>query len=456
MNGILTEIVIIFLLLLANGIFAMAEISVVSARKARLKKLADEGSSQAKVALGLAEEPTRFLSTVQIGITLVGILAGAFGGARIADNIEASVAKVDWLAPYAGAIGIFVVVGAITFFSLIIGELVPKRIGLNNPEKKAMLVAGPMIALSRFAAPIVWFLTASTNLVLKVLGLGKEKEAPPSEEEVAHLIEQGTTAGVFHKAERAMVEGVLRLDEMPVTEIMTRRTKIVWLNVNDSDEVNWRKIVSSGHSQFPVYEGTRDHVLGMVSVKALWANVAIGVPNKLRDHITKPLLVPQTINAIQLLETFKKTGKHIALVSDEYGSIQGLVTLIDVMEAIVGDLPEPGDRRMPEAVEREDGSWLVDGSMDIEDLKTRFNLPALPGEEDEDFQTLGGFVLDRLGHIPNAGEHFQWGGWRWEVVDMDRHRVDKILLSRVPPSSGANPSSTAANIAAAKGGSLES
>lgn len=423
------EIFIIFLLLLVNGVFAMAEIAVVSSRKARLKKFADEGSAKAAAALALAQQPDRFLSTVQIGITLVGVLAGAFGGATLSGKLEVVVTQVPALAPYAGAISIFVVVGAITYFSLIIGELVPKRVALSNPEGRAMLIAKPMTGLSRFAAPAVWFLTVSTNVVLKVFGLGKEIDAPPSEEEVSHLIEQGTSAGVFHQTERAMVEGVLRLDERPVTEIMTRRTKIVWLNIADADEVNWRKIVASGHSHFPVYEGTRDNVIGMVSVKALWAHAAAGVQNGIRLHLVPPLFVPSTINASQLLDSFKKSGKHLALVSDEYGSIQGLVSLIDVMEAIVGDLPEPGDRRSPDAVKREDGTWLVDGGMLIDEMRQRFGMPPLPGEEDEDFETLGGFIVDRFGRIPTAGEHFTWAQWRFEVVDMDRHRVDKVLIS---------------------------
>jgi putative hemolysin len=225
-----------------------------------------------------------------------------------------------------------------------------------------------------------------------------------------------------------MVEGVLHLDELPVTEIMTRRNKIVWLNVADSDESNWRKMVKSGHSHFPVYEGTRDHVIGMVSVKSLWTNAAAGVPNDLRHHLTPPLVVPITITAVQLLESFKKTGKHLALIADEFGSFQGIVTLIDVMEAIVGDLPEPGDRHLPEAVQSEDGSWLVDGSLHVDELRRRFSLPALPGEEDEDFETLGGFMVDRFGRIPRAGDFFEWNQWRFEVLAMDRHRIDKAQL----------------------------
>jgi len=428
--NVFVEIFIIFLLLLANGIFAMAEIAVVSSRKARLQKFADEGSAKAQAALALALSPDRFLSTVQIGITLIGILAGAFGGATLSEELAVEIAEVPILAPYASAIAIFVVVGAITYFSLIIGELVPKRVALSNPESRAMLIAKPMTGLAGLASPFVWLLTLSTNLVLKVFGLGREVDAPPSEEEVTHMIEQGMTAGVFHHSEGAMVEGVLRLDERSVTEIMTRRTKIVWLNVADADDVNWRKIVASGHSQFPVYEGTRDQVIGMVKVKSLWANAAAGVPNNIRHHLLAPLFVPTTINVIELLESFKKTGKHLALVTDEFGTVQGLVTLIDVMEAIVGDLPEPGDRRQPEAVQREDGSWLIDGGMSVVELRRRFALPPLPGEDDADFETLGGFVVDRLGHIPRAGEQFQWRGWSFEVVDMDRHRVDKVLLSK--------------------------
>jgi putative hemolysin len=406
------EILIIFILLLANGVFAMSEIAIVSARKARLKSLADEGNVKARAALALALQPTNFLSTVQIGITLVGILAGTFGGATLSGKLRGWIETLPALAPYAEWISILVVVSAITYFSLIIGELVPKRVALSNPEGRAMLIAKPMTGLAVLAAPAVWFLTVSTNVVLKVFGLGKDVEAPPSEEEISNLIEQGTTAGVFHRAERAMVEGVLRLDERSVTEIMTRRTKIVWLNVADSEEVNWRKIVTSGHSHFPVYEGTRDHVIGMVSVKSLWANAAAGVANDIR---------------------------HLALVTDEFGSVQGLVTLIDVMEAIVGDLPEPGDRISPDAVQRDDGSWLVDGSLEVDELRRRFELPVLPGEEDEDFETLGGFILDRMGYIPRSGEHFTCHGWRFEVVDMDRNRVDKVLLAKIPlPSAAAS------------------
>ena len=425
-----TEIVVIFFLLVVNGVFAMAEIAVVSARKSRLRTLAAAGSTPARAALALAEKPEDFLSTVQIGITLVGIFAGALGGATLTGQLAGVLNGIAWLAPFSQPVAFVIVVALITFFSLVIGELVPKRIALSDPESRAMAVAAPMGSLARLAAPLVRLLTLSSDGILAVLGFRRQAEAPPSEEEISNLIEQGTTAGVFHKSERQMVEGVLRLDESPVTGIMTRRTQIVWLNVADPDEVNWRKIVASGHSHFPVFEGSRDHVIGMVTVKALWANAAFGLPTDLRTHLVKPLVVPQTITATQLLEHFRKSGKHHALVADEFGTVQGMVTLIDVMEAIVGDLPDARRRGEAAAVQREDGSWLVDGSLELADLRQRFSLERLPGEEDADFSTLGGFMVDRFGHIPHAGEYFDWAGWRFEVMDMDRHRVDKVLIRR--------------------------
>jgi len=433
---LLFEFFIILLLLAANGVFAMAEIAVVSSRKGRLRKLAAEGSKSAQAALALAESPDRFLSTVQVGITLVGVFAGAYGGATLSGELATHLSEVELLAPHARIISMVLVVGGITYLSLIIGELVPKRVALGNPEARAMLVAAPMAALSKLASPVVWFLTISTNGVLRVLGLGKQEDAPPSAEEVSHLIEQGTSAGVFHKAERAMVEGVLRLDERPVTELMTRRTRIVWLDIEEPEEVSWRKVVASGHSHFPVFEGSRDNVLGMVAVKSLWANAAFGVANNLRMHLTQPLFVPSTINAAQLLELFKKSGKHTALVTDEYGTVQGLISLIDVMEAIVGDLPEPGDRRTQELVQREDGSWLVDGAMRIDEFRARFNLREFPGEKDGAFETVGGFVTHRLARIPRTGEVLSWEACTLEVVDMDRNRVDKVIYRPAPEAVG--------------------
>jgi putative hemolysin len=429
-----TELVIILLLLLGNGLFAMAEIAIVSARKARLRHLADEGDAAAAKALELANEPTRFLSTVQVGITLIGTIAGAYGGAVIAQQLAVGVAEA-WpaVAGYATAVATALVVIVITVLSIVIGELVPKRLALANPEAVARHVAVPISRLAKIAMPLVHLLTITTEGILKLMGIGRAKESPVTEEEVNILIEQGMQAGVFNKTEKEMVEGVLELDQLPVTSLMTPLPKMIFLNLDDPEETNWRKIVASGHSHFPVYQGNRDQILGMVSVKSIWANTAFGLSTNLRNLLTPPVVVPETMMAIALLEQFKRTGKHIALVTDEFGSIQGLVTINDVFEAIVGALPEPGQRAAPSVKQREDGSWLIDATLDTDTLKSMLQLDELPSEEETDFQTLGGFVMTQLGRIPRAGDYFDHAGWRFEVVDMDRHRIDKVLVGKTPP-----------------------
>jgi putative hemolysin len=433
MPGISTELLILGVLLVANGLFAMAEIAIVSARKARLRQFAEEGDEGAQAALALGAESVRFLSTVRACIMLCGILAGAFGGATLAHQVAAWLRRFPALGPWAGYLAFIGVVGLIVLCFIIIGKLLPRRIALSNPERVARLVAGPLEGLVSVVAPVINALSAATDLVLKPLGLARHRASPVTDEEVNILIAEGLKAGVFHKAEQEMVEGVLRLDQLPVTAIMTPRPKIVFINIDDTEEVNWRKIVASGHSHFPVYQDNRDQVLGMVAVKALWAHAAIGIPTGLKNLLTPPLVVPETMNGMQLLETFKKSGRHTALVADEFGSIQGMVTLIDVLEAIVGDLPALGQRDQPEAKQREDGSWLIDATLPVNELKTVLHLDDLPQEAEADYQTLGGLVVTQFGRIPSAGEHFDWGGWRFGVVDMDRHRVDKVLVSPVPP-----------------------
>ena len=431
MLSVSTELVILFLLLSANGVLAMAEIAVVSSRKARLRRLAAGGSEQARAALAIAEEPTRFLSTVQVGITLVGIAAGAFGGRTIAANLAAWLAGFPAVAPYAEGLALAAVVVGITLASVVFGELVPKRLGLHNPERVAMALARPIGVLARVVAPVAGVLAGVTDRLLRLVGIGQPKEAPVTEEEVGFLMEQGVDSGTFHQAEREMVAGVLALDQRPVTALMTPRPKIVFLNLDDPEETNWRKIVTSGHSHFPVYQGHRDQIVGMVAVKALWAHSAIGLPTSLKNLLTPPLTVPEAMTAIQLLEQFKKTGKHVAIISDEFGAVRGLVTMIDVLEAIVGDLPERGRSDTPEAKRREDGSWLVDATLPVGELKTLLGLAddALPHETATEFQTLGGFVVTQFGRIPAAADFFEWNGWRFEVVDMDRRRVDKVLVA---------------------------
>ena len=431
MSAVSKEILILFLLLIANGIFAMAEIAVVSVRKARLKLLVEDGNHRAKVTLEIAQHPARFLSTLQVGITLIGIFAGTFGGATLTEQLVPVVEKWSVLAPYARGISIGTVVFGITLASVILGELVPKRLGLAYTETVALVLTPAISRLSRVFSPIVSTLTFATDGILKLLGFRTTPaESSVTDEEVNSLIEEGLHAGVFNKTEKEMVAGVLELDQLPVTALMTPRPKIVFLNLDDPDEVNWRKIVASGHSYFPVFQGNRDQVLGMVAVKALWAHSAIGLTTSLKNLLVSPLVVPETMSAIHLLECFKKASKHIALVTDEFGAIQGIVTLIDVLEAIVGDLPNMGPRSAPAAKQREDGSWLIDATLAINELKSMLGLDVLPDEDRADFQTVGGFIVTRLGRIPSASDYFEYGGWRFEVVDMDRHRVDKILVSK--------------------------
>jgi putative hemolysin len=438
MNTVLVEILIILLLLVVNGVFAMTEIAIVSARKPRLRAWAGRGDVRAKAALELTESPNRFLSTVQIGITLVGIFAGAFGGATIAEQIDQALQAIPTLAKYGESIGLVVVVLPVSYLSLVLGELVPKRIGLGHPEAISLAVARPMQALATAARPLVAVLSFSTEALLRLLRIQPAADAAVTDEEVKGLMQEGLRAGAFHKVESEMVASVLDLDRLQVREIMTPRPKIIWISRQDPHDAVWHKIVVSGHSFFPVYERNRDQVVGVVSVKAIYANLAAGVGVKVADLMTKPLIVPATQTVIQLLETFKQSGIHIALVADEFGSIVGLVTLNDVMEAIVGDFPSQSERLKPAARQREDGSWLVDAMIEIEALESALPELRFGDDEGKDYQTLAGFVVKQLGHVPKEGETFEWHGYVFEVLDMDRHRVDKVLL--MPPRPGSpNP-----------------
>ncbi|MFZ9963566.1 MAG: hemolysin family protein [Terrimicrobiaceae bacterium] len=429
MSGLSLEIIFILLLLLANGLFAMAEIAVVASRKARLKNMADDGGRGARLALALANAPGKFLSTVQVGITFVGVLASALGGANIADRLAEVFKSIPALENYADLLALVIIVGAITYLSVIIGELVPKRIALNNPERIASALSRPMFGLAKLFSPLVNFLNLSSDFLMASLGIRKAKEAVVSEEEVRVLIDEGLSAGIFKKAEKEMVEGVFDLDEQTAGDLMTPRARMIWLSLDDDDEENWRRIAGSGHSHFPVYQETRDNVIGMVSVKSLWANLSLAGRVELRALVTPPLYVPTAMPASKLIEEFKKSGKHIALVVDEFGGLQGLVTLNDVMMAIVGNLPEREQRHEPKALLRQDGSWVIDAMLDIDETKKSLGIDDdLPGEDVNRYSTLGGFILSQLGHIPREGEKFHWDRFEFEVIDMDRQRIDKVLV----------------------------
>lgn len=429
MSDLWAEVSIVILLILLNGLFAMAEIAVVSARKARLQQLANEGSAKAKAALKIATAPDAFLSTVQIGITLIGILAGAYGGATIAAQFSRFLADIPLLAPYREGISLGGVVIGITYLSLILGELVPKRIGLNNPEQVAMTVARPMQALSRLALPLVHCLSASTRAVFSLLGIKPSAEPPVTEEEVKILIDQGAQSGVFEEMEQDMIESVFRLADRKVSAIMTTRPEMVALDLEDPPEVNWAKMKESGHSNFPVYRASADNILGIASIKTLWAKLAAGEPADLRQSLSQPLFVPENLPAFRLLKRLKRTGKHVALVIDEYGTIQGLATPHDIFKSIVGELAPGESGEQSACVMREDGSWLLDGMMPIDEFKSLFRIVHIPQEEENLFNTLGGFVMMRLGRIPAVADRFEWAGMRFEVMDMDERRVDKVLVA---------------------------
>ncbi|EWY39319.1 hypothetical protein N825_06335 [Skermanella stibiiresistens SB22] len=425
------ELIVVVLLIVLNGFFAMSELAVVSARRARLQQMADEGNRGARAAVRLVEDPSKFLSTVQVGITLIGILAGAYGGATLAEYLAVELREIPAIAPYADGVSFAVVVVAITYLSLIIGELVPKRIALVNAERIASFVARPMGVIATIGAPLVWLLGVSTNLVLRLLRLDQVRQSEVTEEEVKSMIAEGARTGVFDPAEREMIEGVLRLADRSVRTIMTPRPDVHWLDIGDDNETIRREIAESGRSRFPVSRGDLDEIVGIVHSKDLLDLVLTDRPLDLQACVSKPLIIHDGTPVLRVLELFKQTGLHMAIIVDEYGSVEGIATANDILETIAGELPDAGEDDAG-AVRRDDGSWLVDGMLPVDEVEHRLGLRGLRG--DRDFHTLAGFIMSELGHVPKAGEHFMWQGSRFEVIDMDGRRVDKVLVAL--PASG--------------------
>jgi len=426
------EIIIVLVLIVINGIFALSEFALVSAKKTRLRQRAEEGDERAASALKLANDPTSFLSTIQIGITLVGIFVGAFGGATIAEKLASYLQEIPALAPYNDVLSITLVVLVITYLTLIFGELVPKRLALNNAETIASHVAKPMFFLSIIAKPLVFILNHSTETVLRLMRVRKTTGPPITEEEIKIMLEEGTKAGVFERAELSMIEGVFDIGDRRVESLMTHRTDIVALDLDDPVDENLRKMIESDRSNFPAYERDLDDVVGMVSVKDILAKLVESSTVNIRASVTKPLFIPEAITVLKLLESFKETGVHVALITDEYGSIQGIITLHDILEAIVGDVHTLGEPVETQVMAREDGSWLIDGDTSIEKLKEVLSVDSFPGEKEGYYRTIAGLIMFILQKIPKTGDHIELRGLRYEVVDMDGNRIDKVMVTQVP------------------------
>ena len=429
------DVLLLLLLIVLNGIFAMSEIAVVSARRARLIQLAEDGSKGARHALTLASEPTRFLSSVQVGITSIGILNGAIGEGVIAARLRPALEQVPLLAPYADTLSLAIMVAVLTYVSLIIGELVPKRIALIHPETIASVIARPMEVVAGVTRPIVFLLSVSTDSILRLFRVRQAKQPGVTADEIRVMLEQGAEEGVFEPTEHELVTNVLNLDERHVGAVLTPRSNVVYVDIRDSVDTLREKLREQPHSVLPLCEGSLDKVLGFVrSTKVLERFLERGQPD-LPSLAEPPLFVPETMTLMKLLEQFKRTHLPIALVVDEFGDVEGLVSFTDVISSIVGDLPmEPGEE--PAIVQREDGSWLLDGAVDLDTALRTLEAEAMISDEDrQHFHTLGGLAMVALGRVPRTGDVFERGDYRFEVVDMDGNRVDRILASRRPPPS---------------------
>jgi putative hemolysin len=432
MNSLSLEIALVLALILVNGLLSLSEMALVSARRARLEQLAEEGDSGAKAALGLAAAPTRFLSTIQIGITFVGILSGAFGGATVAEYLTTQFQEVPALAPYGKSLAMVLVVVAITYLSLVVGELVPKRLALNNPEKIATKAAPLINLFARMAYPLVLFLGGSTNFLLRLLRFQPTSEPSVTEEEIKLMLSEGARAGVFQPFEQNAIERVFRLADRRVTVLMTPRQEMIRLDLEASIEHNKELIARCRHSAYPVVEGSFDNIVGVVTTKSLLTMQLLQQPFSLKSICTPPLFVPDSSQAVDVLHLMQKSANNMAFVVDEYGMVLGLITYGDILRSVFDNLESPstGWRGI---VEREDGSWLVSGNLPFDDFLEFFSMPRIDEEDLKRISTVGGFALIKIGTVPEESQHFSWRGLRVEVVDMDGRRIDKLLVSRLPP-----------------------
>lgn len=410
-------------LILLNGVFSMSEIALVSSRKARLEAQANKGNKKAKEALQLANHPDKFFSTVQIGITLIGILTGIFSGRNMQDDMQGVFNQWAVTAPYSDTLATVTLLIIITYFTLIFGELVPKRLGLSRPEAISKFMAKPMSVLSFITYPFIWLLSKSTAFISKIFNIKSDNSAV-TEEEIKAIISEGTEHGTIEEAEQEIIERIFHLSDRNITSIMTHRSDIIWFELNDNEEKIKEKIVSEPHSIYPICDGDIDEVKGVVSIKDLYVSNDLTL---FKNLMSPALFVPENNSAYQVLEKFKESKVHCCFIVDEYGSLQGMITLNDILEAIVGDIPQP-DFMDYAITEREDGSYLVDAQLPFYDFLTKFEKTEWMNEGEREFDTMAGFILHELERIPKTGDKLEWKGFEFEILDMDGHRIDKLLV----------------------------
>jgi putative hemolysin len=418
------EIFLILGLILINGLFSMAEIALVSARKARLEAQANKGDKRAKEALELANHPDRFLSTVQIGITIIGILLGIISGENLKSGLVKFFNNFDSIKEYSNGISTTIIVIIVTYFSLVLGELVPKRLGLSRPEAIAKYIAAPMKWVSLVTHPFIWLLSKSTHVLVRILNI-KPKDNQVTEEEIKAIISEGTEQGAIEEAEQEIIERIFHLGDRNITSLMTHRSDIIWLDLEENEESIKDKILQEPHSAYPICDGDIDNIKGMVSLKDLYVTDDLTL---FKDIMKPALFVPENITAYKVLEKFKQRKLHACFIVNEYGSVEGMITLNDILEAIVGDLPQT-DMQDYEIVEREDGSYLVDAQIPFYDFLSRFEKTEFMNEGEQEFDTLAGFILHKLERIPHSGDKLEWKGFKIEIIDMDAQRIDKVLVT---------------------------
>ncbi|WP_199883707.1 hemolysin family protein [Anaerosinus massiliensis] len=426
------EITIIAILIIINGLLVMTEMSVIESRKNKLEKLADTGNTGAKFALNIIEEPTRVLSSTQIGITLIGILIGTLAGEKLAPALGSYFEKIPYAAPYADITALLLIVAVITYITLVIGELIPKKIATYNPEPILSKLAKPLRYLEKITQPLVSFLSFSTNFTLSLIGINSKKETTITEDEIRTLIEQGTEEGTFEKTEQDMVDKIFRLSDQKASALMTPRTQMIWLDLEESLEQNLTIINENPDTTFPVAKDSLDEFVGILHTKDLLKRSLAGESINLEKCIHTPMFIPKSMPSFKVLENFQETGTHEAIVLDEFGGVVGFITMKDIVSEVLGDISANQDPEPIQIIKRDETSWLIDGLLPIDEFKDHFDLDELPDEDRDQYQTMGGFITSYLDYIPVASEHFIWNGFKFEVVDMDRVRVDKILVTKLP------------------------